>query len=196
MAQLIKNIEEKVKKLFNKNSKLENETLNGMNRLLDSSESVSCRICNINDKKLLYNPCSCVGHSSFIHRKCLTLWFQRARYDVLCCECKARYIRIRYRNSSFFTWLKEDQRVRRHVIIGSIVFPMLFSLVIFGCFKAAMANTGDIFKVLFVPTMAFGALTLWKFIGSLALILRGYKQWKTSRINTKCDYKHKNDKKE
>ena len=156
------------------------------------SDESCCRICNIkDDKQLLYNPCSCVGQSSFIHRSCLSVWFERARYNVLCCECKARYVRIKYRqNSSFITWLKEEPKVKRHVVIGAIVFPIIFLMVIMGCIKAAMANTGDIFKVLFVPTMVFGILTLWKFVGSVALVLKGYNEWKTSRLNTKCDAKH------
>ena len=80
--------------------------------------------------------------------------------------------------------------MKRHVVIGAIVFPIIFLMVIMGCIKAAMANTGDIFKVLFVPTMVFGILTLWKFVGSVALVLKGYNEWKTSRLNTKCDAKH------
>lgn len=193
MANFINKIKFKVKNLFIKRYDDEN----GINPLVESTESVACRICKTKNKKqLLYNPCSCVGQSSFIHRKCLSVWFERARYDVLCCECKARYVRIKYKqNSSFYIWLKEEPRVRRHVMIGAIVFPLIFSMVIFGCFKAGMADTGDIFKVLFVPTMAFGVLTLWKFVGSVALIIRGYKTWRTSRINTKCDHKHKTSKK-
>ena len=165
----------------------------------DTSESLCCRICNArgDTHQLLYNPCSCVGQSSHIHRKCLAVWFQRARYDVLCCECKARYVRIKYRqNSSFTNWLQEEPSVRRHVLIGAFMFPLLFAMIIFGGIKAMLSDTGNIFKVLFVPTMAFGVLTIWKFVGSLALIIRGYNVWKTSKINTKCDENHKTDKKD
>ena len=94
------------------------------------------------------------------------------------------------------TWLNEEPKVKRHVIIGAVVFPIIFAMVLFGCVKASMANTGHIFKVLFVPTMIFGILSVWKFVGSLALVLKGYKEWKTSRLNTKCDLNHKTNKNE
>lgn len=198
MSTLMKKVCCKAKNLIRRKSNDEKK-VNGVNSMPEpGSESVCCRICNINDgRELLFNPCSCVGNSAFIHRKCLVTWFQRARYDVLCCDCKSRYVRIKYKHhASFMFWLKEEPKVRNHLIIGAIVFPLIFIMVSYGIVKAAMSNTGDIFKVLFVPTLAFGILTLWKFVGSVAIIINEYQNWKNANINANCDHDHKKHKTE
>lgn len=160
----------------------------------NDSPSICCRICGSKERKnLLFNPCSCVGQSEFIHRKCISIWFKKARYDVLCCQCKLKFTRIKYNKSLFWLiliWINETPKVKKYIIIGVLLFTLFLSIIIYGIAKAMSSGINEINEILLVPTLIFGVLTIWKLIGSLAIIIVEFRKWKFDKINAKCCHKH------
>ncbi|OMJ75722.1 hypothetical protein SteCoe_25058 [Stentor coeruleus] len=128
-----------------------------------------CRICLEEDENRMISPCSCLGHSKFVHEECLKIWIKVkfTNMDEAKCEvCKEKFQTKISKHVIFKRKKDEPEIVYKNVkllIIGIIMLVSSMSgliLLILFLDRGRFSMFFGISILIFSPTLVFSTALL------------------------------------